>query len=181
MGRRHGVGAVLRVCALVAGVAGVAGVAAGCGGAAASGPPPASSPSPLLGRPLPGFERVAVGGQAIDSAALRGRVVVVKFFARWCAPCVRSLPALERLHRARREVQVIGVSLDEDAADAQEQIARHGLSFPVIHDPARVLGGRFRVAELPIAFVADRAGTLVWVGGPDKSHADLDRAAEAAR
>jgi thiol-disulfide isomerase/thioredoxin len=154
---------------------------AACAGAPPPAPAPPSSPSPLLGRPLPAFARETIAGGRLDTASLKGRVVVVKFFAEWCAPCARSMPALERFAKGHPEVAVIGLSIDEDPAQARAQVARYGLSFPVVHDPARVLGGRFRVDALPAAFVADRAGTLVWVGTPERTQDELDRAAEAAR
>jgi thiol-disulfide isomerase/thioredoxin len=154
---------------------------AACAGAPPPVPAPPSSPSPLLGRPLPAFDRPTLAGGRLDTASLRGRVVVVKFFAAWCAPCARSMPALERFAKGHPDVAVIGLSVDEDLGAARAQVARYGLSFPVVHDPARALGGRFRVDALPAAFVADRGGTLVWVGAPGRTHDELARAAEAAR
>jgi thiol-disulfide isomerase/thioredoxin len=103
-------------------------------------------------------------------------VVVVEFFAKYCEPCQRTLPAAQQLHASRDDLLVIGVAEDEHPADVQEMIHRYGLTFPVVHDRANVLAGRFRVRELPVTFVADRTGTIRWVGSPDQGERDLERA-----
>jgi peroxiredoxin len=152
---------------------------AGCG---PRPPPPGfppTSPSPLVGAPLPDLGRRTLNLGALDREALRDRVVVVEFFAAYCRPCQRSLPAAESLHR-RGAARVIGVSLDDDEGAAWQQIQRHRLSFPVIHDRGRLVAGRFRVGELPVSFVVDRRGRVVWVGGPGRAEADLRRAVAAA-
>src|SRR5437016_4900339 len=76
----------------------VALLVAGCGGGGHSLPP--SEPSPLLATPAPDFRRPTLDGSALETSTFRGRVVVIDFFAEHCTPCVRSLPAIEALHRA---------------------------------------------------------------------------------
>jgi peroxiredoxin len=145
---------------------------------ASAPPPPASSANRLLGEPLPAFERRTVQGGKVASDPARG-LVVVDFFAEYCRPCQRSLPALEALHRARPELAIVGVSLDEDVIATRRTILRHGITFPVVHDPQHVLAGRFRVADLPICFLSDRGGRVRWVGGPEQPHGALARAVAA--
>jgi peroxiredoxin len=147
-----------------------------------AGPPgmPASAPSALAGKPLPSFSRRTLTGEAVDTKALAGRVVVVKFFAEYCAPCKKTLPAAQALSRAHPEVAFIGVSEDEHASTAMELTQRYALSFPVIHDSGQVLSGRFRVNEMPATFVAGRDGVVRWVGGENQSEGALGEAIEAA-
>ncbi len=140
---------------------------------------PPSSPSELYARPLPSFRRPTLGGDGFDTDADRGRVVVVKFFAKYCAPCQKSLPSVEALHRELPDVAFVGVSEDELEADARQQVERHRLTFPVVLDRDRVLAGRFRVNEMPVVFVADRTGRVAWVGGPETGDAELRRAIAA--
>lgn len=104
---------------------------------------------------------------------------MVKFFAKYCEPCTRTLPAAEQLHRKHPKVAFVGVSEDEYPSDAEELIASYGLSFPVIYDRGNVLAGRFRVTEMPATFVVDRAGIVRWVGGPGQSEDDLTAALAA--
>jgi peroxiredoxin len=153
-------------------------VLAGCRAAAA--PAPVSSPSRILGDELPSFRRATVQGGTFATAAAAGQVLVVDFFADYCRPCQRTLPALEALHRAHPEIAVVGVSLDDDAAGAERSIGRHHLTFPVVHDAGNVLAGRFRVTELPFAFVADRRGRIRFAAGPGQPDDAVPRAALAA-
>jgi len=115
-------------------------------------------------------------GGTFDTAEAAGKVLVVDFFADYCKPCQRKLPALEALHRAHPEFAVVGVSLDESADRAWKTIGRHKLTFPVVHDAGNVLAGRFRVTELPFGFVADVAGKVRYVAGPMQPEDALERA-----
>jgi peroxiredoxin len=147
---------------------------AACAHAPAALPP--SAPSPLLGASLPVFRRPTVQGALFDTATARGRVLVVDFFAAYCGPCQRALPALEALHAARPDVTFIGVSLDEAPESAVASIRRHHLTFPVVHDAEHVLAGRFRVTELPASFVVDAGGHIVWAAAPAQAESQADDA-----
>jgi peroxiredoxin len=141
-------------------------------------PPPPSAPSPLLGQEVPAFRRPTVQGPVFDTAAPRAsrRVLVVDFFAAYCRPCQRALPALEALHEARPDVEIVGVSLDDGPEGAVAMINRHHLTFPVVHDMEHVLAGRFRVSELPTSFVADAEGRIVWTSGAAQAASQSDDA-----
>lgn len=150
---------------------------AGCGPKV----PPASSQSPVLDAALPAFKRRTVNAGEVDTSA-RGRVVVVKFFAKYCEPCMKTLPAAQKLSQEHADVTFIGIAEDEYQADVDELIATFGLSFPIVHDRGNALAGRFRVDALPATFVADASGTIRWVAGPDMVDDDaLEAAIEWAR
>jgi cytochrome c biogenesis protein CcmG, thiol:disulfide interchange protein DsbE len=142
----------------------------------APGPPPPSAPTPLLGQETPAFRRPTVQGPIFDTAGARGRVLVVDFFAAYCRPCQRTLPALEALHASRPDVEIVGVSLDDGPEGAVAMIHRHHLTFPVVHDTEHVLAGRFRVSELPTSFVADAGGHIIWSAGPAQAASQTDDA-----
>jgi thiol-disulfide isomerase/thioredoxin len=142
---------------------------------------PASSTSQLLRRPLPTFHRPTLDGSTFDTNAHGSRVVVVKFFAEYCKPCMKTLPAAEKLHRERPDVLVVGVSEDESPSVARDLVARHGLTFPVVHDPGNVLAGRFRVSEMPVVFVSGPGGEIAWVGGPEQREDALAQAVDSLR
>jgi peroxiredoxin len=137
---------------------------------------PPSAPHNLLNAAMPDFERTTVNGGIVRASDLRGRVVVVKFFAKYCEPCKHTLPAAEKLHRRRKDVAFIGVAEDERRDDVLWLIAEHDLSFPVIHDASNSLSGRFRVREMPATFLIDRTGSIRWFGGPGQAEDDLARA-----
>jgi peroxiredoxin len=142
----------------------------------APGPPPPSAPSPLVGKALPDFRRPTVQGPVFDTADARGRgrVLIVDFFAAYCRPCQRALPALEALHEARPDVEIVGISLDDGSEGAVTMINRHHLTFPVVHDAEHVLAGRFRVSALPTSFVVDATGRVVWTSGAAQGASESD-------
>ena len=150
-----------------------------CGASKPAVAPP-SSESTLLGKPAPAFHRDTLDGNRIDVAA-PGRVVVVKFVAKYCEPCVRTLPAIESLHERRPEILIVAISEDEKEGEARELVARHKLTFPVVHDVQQVLAARYRVHDLPVTYVLDGHGNVAWVGGPEKSESDLVAAIEATK
>lgn len=139
-------------------------------------PPPPSHPSPLQTSALPDFNKVTLAGTRLDTKALRGQVVVVKFFAKYCEPCKDTLPAAQRLHSKYDDVTFVGISLDERGSDAQQVVAQYGLTFPVVMDRSRSLSGRYRVVNIPMTFVVDRQGVVQWVAGPGQTEEDLERA-----
>jgi thiol-disulfide isomerase/thioredoxin len=144
-------------------------------------PAPASSPSPLTGKSAPDFGRTALDGARFDLVESRGHVTVVKFVAKYCVPCQRTLPAMERLHREHPDVVIVAIAEDDTEDDARQLIAAHHLTFPVIHDRGNALSGRYRVTDLPITFVLDKSGVVTWVGGPDRTESELTAAILAKR
>ena len=153
--------------------------AVACHGATATYPP--TLPHALLDKPLPDLHRWStLDGAPVNPAALSGHAVVVKFFASYCEPCKRTLPAVERAHEAHAHVVFLGVSEDEQTDAAKGMVAQYGLTFPVIKDRGQTLFGRFRVDTIPATFVVDRSGTIRWVGGGGQSEEDLVAAIEAA-
>lgn len=151
-----------------------------CGGAKPPAGPPPSSQSTLLGKPAPTFKRDATDGTHVN-VATQGKVVVVKFVAKYCEPCVRTLPAIEKLHEKHPEIDIIGVSEDEREAEAKELVSTYKLTFPVVHDNQQVLAARYRVKDLPVTYVLDGKGNVTWVGGPEKTESDLVAAIESAK
>ena len=102
--------------------------------------------------------------------------MVLELFSEHCAPCAISLPSAEEAHRSRPEVTFIGLSVDDDAGGAARMAERHRLTFPVVHDEGRVLAGRHRLTELPSTVIADKQGTVRWVGTRALSTDELLRA-----
>lgn len=151
----------------------------GLGCAPAAMPP--SAPSSLLGEAAPEFARRSLGGGSVDTRALRGKVVVVEFFARYCEPCWRHLPRVQRWADQHRDVAVIGLAADEYASDSQAMVDALGVKFPVVHDAGLQITARFRVDKIPTTLVLDREGRVRWRSFPGDGVGELARAVEAVR
>lgn len=132
-----------------------------CG--AAAPPPPSDTGHALHGKALPAFERPALDGTKVSTAALVGKPVVLEVFASYCEPCKRTLPKAAAFAKERPDVAVIGIGEDEAESDVRRMAESHGVTFPVLHDRGNVLAGRLRVNELPALFVVDKQGIVRWV------------------
>jgi len=150
------------VAALAAAVLAAAGPARAGVSAAAFGAAPGTAEA-VLGR----HSLRLLDGSNTTLAALRGRIVVVNFWASWCAPCRRELPRLDALHRemSPQGATVVAVSIDQDADNAR-RFARSGrLSMPVAHDGPSGLARMLDLRHVPATVVLDRDGRIAWSTG----------------
>ena len=101
-----------------------------------------------------------VEGRRVDLAGLRGRVVVVNFWATWCAPCKDELPSLQRLREKMtgKPVEVLTVNYGEMAERVRPFVEKEGLTLPVLLDTQKDAGREWRVGGLPMTFIVDAKG-----------------------
>jgi len=93
---------------------------------------------------------------------LRGKVVLVNFWATWCPPCRKEMPDLDALYNKFKDQGfVVLVISDEDAAKVSPYLAEHKVSYPVLLDPGRKVNDLFIVEGIPKSFVYDRSGKMV--------------------
>jgi len=96
------------------------------------------------------------------SAALRGKVVLVNFWATWCPPCRAEIPALIELQEKYRDrLQIIGISEDEDLEDVHAYVKKMGINYPVVMATPELTAAYGGVAALPTTFVIDPEGRIV--------------------
>jgi peroxiredoxin len=115
------------------------------------------------GLPAPSFAVARLGGGEISLAALRGKVVLVNFWATWCAPCEQEMPAMQRLYAqlAPRGFELVAISVDESAEPVQKFRERLALTFPIGLDPEKEAAQRYQSLRFPESFLIDREGVLV--------------------
>ena len=103
-----------------------------------------------------------LNGRQVTMASLRGKVVLIDFWASWCEPCAQEMPVLERLYAQYRAqgFTVVGVSIDRDVANARTFLGRHRVSFPIVHDGGQQVAGRYRPPRMPSSYIIDRQGVV---------------------
>lgn len=95
-------------------------------------------------------------------SALRGKVVLVNFWATWCPPCRKEMPDLETLAKKFADQGLVVLSIsDEDAAKVTSYILQHNITYPILLDPGRKASDAFHVEGIPQSFVFNREGRLV--------------------
>lgn len=132
----------------------------------------AQSQPALRGAPqsrAPDFELVTLDGQPARLSNLRGKVVLLNFWATWCPPCKAEMPDLEAIYREYGDAQglvVVGVNYEEDAAPVEAFVRERGLSFPVWLDRKGEAAAKLGVRGLPVSFIIDREGYVLdaWNG-----------------
>jgi peroxiredoxin len=93
---------------------------------------------------------------------LKGKVVLVNFWATWCPPCRKEMPALQALYEKYKDQGFLVLSIsDEEAAKVQPFITERKISYPVLLDPGRKVNDLFQVEGIPKSFVYDRDGKMV--------------------
>jgi cytochrome c biogenesis protein CcmG/thiol:disulfide interchange protein DsbE len=124
---------------------------------------PSVTASPLVGRTAPDFTLRALDGPPVHLADLRGQVVVVNFWASWCAECHTEQPALNATWDRFRDsgVVVLGVDFEDNDADARNYIASEGSKYPVVVDSDSKTALSYGVRGVPETFVVNQTGRIV--------------------
>ena len=124
---------------------------------------PREIPSPLLGRPAAPFVLTTFDKAPLTLQDLRGKVVLINFWASWCIPaCYDEAPALERSWRGYRDrgVVVIGIDVQDTAEAARKFMSDFSLSFPNVRDLAGKVSVDYGVYGVPETFFIDRKGVI---------------------
>ena len=113
----------------------------------------------------PDFTLHAMGGPNLRLKEQRGRVVMVNFWATWCAPCRQEMPHLNRLYEKYRGAGfvLLGVNVDDDTAKAAEVAAKLGVTFPVLLDTEKSVSKLYDVSTMPSTMIIDRDGKVRYV------------------
>jgi thiol-disulfide isomerase/thioredoxin len=123
---------------------------------------------PWKGKPTLPLARSDVDGKPVDLKALRGRVLVVNFWATWCEPCRDEMPSLQRLREklAGRPFEVLTVNFGESPEKIAQYLGKENVALPVLLDRDKDSAKAWGVGGLPMTFLIDAKGRIrYWVFG----------------
>lgn len=147
--------------------------------AAADLPPLAHSLTQQALKPAPALKLPDLDGKPHDLAKLRGKVVLVNFWATWCPPCRREMPSMERLSQALSKepfvVLAVDVGEDSDTIEAFASQLDVTPTFPILLDADSRAMTAWKVGGLPTTFLVDKQGRVVAsaIGGREFDHPEM--------
>ncbi len=109
------------------------------------------------------FALPTLGGPAMSLADYSGRMVLLNFWATWCAPCVLEMPSMQTLYHTFRDqgLEVVAVNVQEDRETVAAFVEEHGFSFSVLLDGNGRTTSNYAVRGLPTSYLIDRKGNLI--------------------
>lgn len=146
-----------------------------CGLALVVAPEPARAGS--VREALTGHELRDLSGAPVDLGSLDGKLVVLNFWAEWCAPCRRELPVFDRWNEELdgQQVRFVAVSIDREARKAKRMAESMGLGLPLYHDGPAGLAAELDLPALPTTYLLAADGSTIHVssGSSDETLAEL--------
>jgi len=111
------------------------------------------------GDPFPDLASFGLEGTVPD---LKGKVVLIDFFASWCGPCKESFPAMEDIYKkyAGKGLVVLAINLDKKKEDMDGFLKNHPASFPIVRDASNKLVSAVKIPTMPSSFLLDRSGKV---------------------
>lgn len=121
------------------------------------------------GDAAPAIELQLLDGSPLSLQELKGKVVLVNFWASWCAPCIMEMPDLKAIYRKLKErgFEILAIAQDESFDKIKEIVSAKNLDFPVLLDPKGYAKRAYKVRGFPETFLIDREGKLRFINDPE--------------
>jgi cytochrome c biogenesis protein CcmG/thiol:disulfide interchange protein DsbE len=115
-----------------------------------------------VGKPAPAFETVDMQGNVRSLTDLRGKVVLVNFWATWCSACREEMPSMQSLYEKmpKDKFEMIGLFTMDNPEVVKNFISYLGLTFPIWSNESNKIGARYGLAGLPETFIVDKQGVI---------------------
>lgn len=104
-----------------------------------------------------------VNGRTFSFSSLKGRAILLNFWATWCPPCKAEMPSMNKLYNSlkSRGLEVIAVSSDSSLSGIKDFLAKSRVDFPVLHDEKKTVTLQYKVFSMPTTFLIDNNGLIV--------------------
>lgn len=120
-----------------------------------------SNKGPRVGQPLDNFNLSQLGGSSLQLAGLKGKAIIINFWATWCVPCQEEMPLLEKYSRKYSDnLTVIGVNSQEQIGVVRDFVTKFGITFPIGLDANGDLTRSYLINGFPTTFFVDKDGIL---------------------
>ena len=112
--------------------------------------------------PAPNFTLKSLDGKNLKLSELAGNVVMINFWASWCAPCIQEMPLLNNIHKKYKPLgfTVLGVNVEENSDNARAFLADRAVDFPVLLDSKNLVTQLYDVIVMPTTVLVDREGNM---------------------
>ena len=121
-----------------------------------------SEQADLSGQKAEDFTLSDLAGKSLRLSSLKGKVVLIDFWATWCGPCRIEMPSIQKLHREFKDrgLVVLGVNAGEEATAVRPFLKKYGYDFRILLDHDQAVGRRYQVDGIPTMFIIDKGGTI---------------------
>ena len=121
-----------------------------------------TSQNPWRGKPAPDFQLNTLDGQSVSLSDLKGKPVLLNFWATWCGPCRIEMPFLQQIYDEwrGRGLVLLAINIGENPSQIAEFMQSQGLSFPVLLDSDGEIAQKYNIQYIPSTFFIDKDGII---------------------
>lgn len=111
----------------------------------------------------PEFSLKDLSGRPVTLSSLKGKVVLLNFWATWCPPCISEMPVFNKLYKEMRGrgLEIVAISADRSESYVRDFVSKHSLDLRVLFDADRSVTKQYKVFSMPTTFLIDKNGVIV--------------------